>query len=144
MVKVKPAMSTDSSEGESDALAAVKDKLKIQQRLIDISARSLLASRSSSADLSQSFESQSALEVQKENIALLEVCRQASREASNQRALFETVEKAMEIRIGTEEERERERERGGMGGKKINPLFKVDQSDFVETILIIERCLGAA
>ena len=75
MVKVKTDMSTDSSEGETDALAAVKDKLRIQQRLIDISARSFLGSRSASADLSQSFESQSALEVQKENIALLEVSR---------------------------------------------------------------------
>ena len=79
MVKVKTDMSTDSSEGETDALAAVKDKLRIQQRLIDISARSLLGSRSASADLSQSFESQSALEVQKENIALLEVSRPSDR-----------------------------------------------------------------
>ena len=111
MVKVKPAMSTDSSEGESDALAAVKDKLKIQQRLIDISARSLLASRSSSADLSQSFESQSALEVQKENIALLEVCNQAGRLAAGgqQRALFETMVEgysdAQRDRTGGEEAR---------------------------------------
>ena len=73
MVKIKSGMSTDSSEGESEVLVAVKDKLKIQQRLIDISARSLLSSRSSTADLSQSFESQSALEVQRENISLLEV-----------------------------------------------------------------------
>lgn len=73
MVKIKSGMSADSSEGDSEALAAVRDKLKIQQRLIDISARSLLSSRTSSADLSQSFESQSALEVQRENITLLEV-----------------------------------------------------------------------
>ena len=74
MVKVKLSMSsTDSSDGESEALAAVRDKLKIQQQLIDISARSLLSSRASSADLSQSFESQSALEVQRENSSVQEV-----------------------------------------------------------------------
>lgn len=73
MVKIKLGMSTDSSEGESGALAAVRDKLKIQQRLIDISVRSLVSCRSSSADLSQSLESQSALEVQRENIGQLEV-----------------------------------------------------------------------
>lgn len=73
MVKIKLGMSTDSSEGESGALAAVRDKLKIQQRLIDISVRSLVSCRSSSADLSQSLESQSALEVQRENISQLEV-----------------------------------------------------------------------
>ena len=73
MVKIKLGMSIDSSEGESDALVTVKDKLKIQQRLIDISARSLENSRTSNIDLSQSQESQSALEMRRENIALLEV-----------------------------------------------------------------------
>ena len=73
MVKIKAGMSVESSDGESEALAAVRGKLKIQQRLIDISARSLLSSRSSTADLSQSFESQSALEVQRENSSLQEV-----------------------------------------------------------------------
>lgn len=73
MVKIKSGMSIDSSEGESDALVTVKDKLKIQQRLIDISARSLENSRQSNIDLSQSQESQSALEMRRENIALLEV-----------------------------------------------------------------------
>ena len=74
MVKIKSGMSTECSGGESEALATVRSKLKVQQRLIDISARSLLSSRSSSADLSQSFESQSALEVQRENISVQEVC----------------------------------------------------------------------
>ena len=74
MVKIKSVMSSaDSSDGESEALTAVRDKLKIQQRLIDISTRSLLNSRASSADLSQSFESQSALEVQRENSSVQEV-----------------------------------------------------------------------
>lgn len=75
MVKIKAAMSADSSdgEGEATALTAVRDKLKIQQRLIDISARSLLNSRASTVDLSQSFESQSALEVQRENNSIQEV-----------------------------------------------------------------------
>ncbi|CAI8023236.1 hypothetical protein GBAR_LOCUS13589 [Geodia barretti] len=73
MVKIKAGMSAESSDGEGEALlATVRDKLKIQQRLIDISARSLLSSRSSSADLSQSFESQSALEVQRENSSIQE------------------------------------------------------------------------
>lgn len=81
MVKIKAGMSADSSDGEGEALAAVKDKLKIQQRLIDISARSLLSSRSSTADLSQSFESQSALEVQRENSSLQEVRIQTSPQA---------------------------------------------------------------
>lgn len=81
MVKIKAGMSADSSDGEGEALAAVKDKLKIQQRLIDISARSLLSSRSSTADLSQSFESQSALEVQRENSSLQEVRLQTSPQA---------------------------------------------------------------
>jgi hypothetical protein len=73
MVKIKAGMSAESSDGEGEALlATVRDKLKIQQRLIDISARSLLSSRSSSADLSQSFESQSALEVQRENSSVQE------------------------------------------------------------------------
>ena len=74
MVKIKSGMAAET-DGEREALAAVKDKLKVQQRLIDISARSLLSSRSSSADLSQSFESQSALEVQRENSSLQEVRR---------------------------------------------------------------------
>ena len=73
MVKIKTSMSTDSSEGESEALAAVRGELKIQQILIDISVRSLLSSRASSADLSQSLESQSALEVQRENSSIQEV-----------------------------------------------------------------------
>lgn len=73
MVKIKSGMSMDSSEGGSEALAAATDKLKIHQRLIDISARSLLSSRASSADLSQSMESQSALEVQRENNSIQEV-----------------------------------------------------------------------
>ena len=70
MVKLKWGISMESCEGGSEALAAATDKLKIHQRLIDISARSLLSSRASSADLSQSMESQSALEVQRENSTL--------------------------------------------------------------------------
>ena len=78
MVKIKTGMSADSSsdgEGGEALLTVVRDKLKIQQRLIDISARSLVSSRSSSADLSQSFESRSALEVQRENSSVQEVRR---------------------------------------------------------------------
>lgn len=74
MVKIKSAMSVETtSDGGSEALSAATDKLKIHQRLIDISARSLLSSRASSADLSQSMESQCALEVQRENSSIQEV-----------------------------------------------------------------------
>lgn len=79
---VKTIMSTDGSESEQnmDSLAKTKDKLKVQQRLIDISARNLQSTRLSSRDFSGSGtvtpggsangEGQSAIE---ENIRLLEV-----------------------------------------------------------------------
>ena len=80
---VKTIMSTDGSESEQmDSLAKTKDKLKVQQRLIDISARNLQSTRLSSRDFSGSGtvssgggglgEGQSAIE---ENIRLLEVSR---------------------------------------------------------------------
>lgn len=78
---VKTIMSTDGSESEqTDSLTKTKDKLKVQQRLIDISARNLQSTRLSSRDFSGSGtvtpgssgvgEGQSAIE---ENIRLLEV-----------------------------------------------------------------------
>ena len=78
---VKTIMSTDGSESEqTDSLTKTKDKLKVQQRLIDISARNLQSTRGlSSRDFSGSGtvtpgsgvgEGQSAIE---ENIRLLEV-----------------------------------------------------------------------
>ena len=51
---VRGSMSTDGSESEFDLLARARDKLKIQQRLIDISWRSLLNHRVSSPDLTSS------------------------------------------------------------------------------------------
>ena len=81
---VKTTMSTDGSESEQnmDSLAKTKDKLKVQQRLIDISARNLQSTRLSSRDFSGSGtvtpggssigEGQSAIE---ENIRLLEVSK---------------------------------------------------------------------
>ena len=72
---VKTTMSTDGSENEMDSLASTRDKLKIQQRLIDISARNLQSTRLSSRDFStgsysSSGEVQSTIE---ENISLIEV-----------------------------------------------------------------------
>jgi len=68
---VKLTMSTDGSENEFDSLASTKDKLKIQQRLIDISARNLQSTRLTfPSSLTSSSEAQSTIE---ENILLLEV-----------------------------------------------------------------------
>lgn len=72
---VKTNMSTDGSESEQGSLKATLDKLKIQQRLIDIAARNLEASRVSCRNLSTtgtgiSEEAQSTME---ENIVLQEV-----------------------------------------------------------------------
>ena len=83
LAMVKTIMSTDGSESEQmDSLSKTKDKLKVQQRLIDISARNLQSTRLSSRDFSGSGtvtpggggvgEGQSAIE---ENIRLLEVRR---------------------------------------------------------------------
>ena len=72
---VKTTMSTDGSESEMDSLASTRDKLKIQQRLIDISARNLQSTRLSSRDFSPGSHSSSG-EVQstiEENITLIEV-----------------------------------------------------------------------
>ncbi len=72
---VKTNMSTDGSESGSESLAATRSKLKIQQRLIDIAARNLEASRESCRNLSTtaygaSEEAQSTID---ENIVLQEV-----------------------------------------------------------------------
>ena len=71
---VKLNMSTDGSENEFNSLTSTIDKLKIQQRLIDISARNLQSARLSCSEfpssLTSSSEAQSTIE---ENVLLLEV-----------------------------------------------------------------------
>ena len=70
---VKTNMSTDGSESEHGTLAATIDKLKIQQRLIDIAARNLEASRESCRNLTTSGTSEEAQSTMEENIVLQEV-----------------------------------------------------------------------
>ncbi len=71
---VKTNMTTDGSESEHDSLAATLDRLRIQQRLIDIAARNLEASRESCRNLSSSGTSEEAQSTMEENIVLQEVC----------------------------------------------------------------------
>ena len=74
---VKTNMSTDSSENEQpESMTKTKDKLKLQQRLIDFAARNLQSSRlssfvsPSSGSTNHGGEGQSVIE---ENIRLQEV-----------------------------------------------------------------------
>ena len=73
---VKTAMSTDGSESEFDSLTSAKDKLRLQQRVMDLSARMLQSTRISSQDFSPGSRSSCGAEGQstiEENIVLLEV-----------------------------------------------------------------------